>query len=47
MYIVKRNGQKETFDVSKIENAIMKAFKSLGYTVSKDVTDDIISELIH
>ena len=45
MYIVKRNGQKETFNVSKIENAIMKAFKSLGYTVSKDVTDDIISEL--
>ena len=45
MYIVKRNGHKETFDVSKIENAIMKAFKSLGYAVSKDITDDIISEL--
>lgn len=45
MYIVKRNGHKETFDISKIENAIMKAFKSLGYVVSKDVTDDIISEL--
>ena len=45
MYIVKRNGQKETFNVSKIENAITKAFKSVGYEVSKDTLDDIISEL--
>ena len=45
MYIVKRNGQKETFNVSKIENAITKAFKSVGYEVSRDTLDDIISEL--
>ena len=45
MYIVKRNGQKETFNVSKIENAIIKAFKSVGYEVSRDTLDDIISEL--
>lgn len=45
MYIVKRNGQKETFNVSKIENAIIKAFKSVGYKVSRDTLDDIISEL--
>ena len=45
MYIVKRNGQKETFNVSKIKNAITKAFKSVGYEVSKDTLDDIVSEL--
>lgn len=45
MYIVKRNGQKETFNVSKIENAIIKAFKSIGYEVGRDTLDDIISEL--
>ena len=44
MYIVKRNGQKETFNVSKIENAIIKAFKSVGYEVSRDTLDDIIGE---
>ena len=45
MYIVKRNGQKETFNVSKIENAIIKAFKSVGYEVGRDTLDDIIGEL--
>lgn len=45
MYIVKRNGQKEKFDVSKIENAIIKAFESVGYSVSKEVIDDIIDEI--
>lgn len=45
MYIVKRNGQKEKFDVSKIENAIIKAFESVGYSVNKEVIDDIVDEI--
>lgn len=45
MYIVKRNGQKEEFNVSKIENAIIKAFTSVGYSVNKEVIDDIIEEI--
>ena len=45
MYIVKRNGQKEEFNVSKIKNAIIKAFKSIGCLVSDEEIDDILDEI--
>ena len=45
MYIVKRNGQKEEFNVSKIKNAIIKAFKSVGCLVSDEEIDDILYEI--
>ena len=35
MYVVKRNGQKEEFNPKKIENAILKAFKACGRTLSE------------
>lgn len=41
MKIIKRDGREVEFDVSKIENAIRKAFKSL----SKPVTDERLREL--
>lgn len=45
MYIIKRNGTKELCDVSKIKNAIIKAFISSDKVISNDELDDIISEV--
>lgn len=39
MRVIKRDKTKEVFQFSKIENAITKAFESVGETVSKDVID--------
>jgi ribonucleoside-triphosphate reductase len=44
-YIVKRTGEKEGFNLKKIENAITKAFNSLGYSVSSELMSQIINEI--
>ena len=45
MKIVKRNGQLEEFNPTKIENAIKAAFHSVGYSVDKDIYDEIVSSV--
>lgn len=36
MYVLKRNGSKETFDLQKIAIALQKAYRSVGLEVSED-----------
>ena len=45
MNIIKRNGNKEKCDLSKIRNAVLKAFSSVDKSVSNDELDDIIDEV--
>lgn len=45
MEIIKRNGQKEFYNPSKIKNAIKAAFKSLGYKVDENVYDEIVDSV--
>lgn len=45
MKIVKRNGQLEEFNPTKIENAIKAAFHSVGYSVDKDIYDEIVNSV--
>lgn len=45
MKIVKRNGQLEEFNPIKIENAIKAAFHSVGYSVDKDIYDEIVNSV--
>lgn len=45
MYIIKRNGQKEPFNSSKIKNAIASAFKSIGYTIDENIYDEIVNSI--
>ena len=44
-YVIKRNGTKVPFEVSKIKNAIQKAFLSLDYRVNDSVIEDIINSI--
>lgn len=44
-YVIKRNGTKMPFDISKIKNAIQKAFLSLDYHISDSVIEDIINSI--
>lgn len=41
MKVVKRDGNLEEFDLSKIESAISKAFKACQYVVDQEVVKDI------
>ena len=45
MFIVKRNGNKEEFNSSKIKNAIRSAFKALDYDVEESVLDNITKDV--
>ena len=44
-YVIKRNGTKVPFEISKIKNAIQKAFLSLDYRVNDSVIEDIINSI--
>ena len=36
MYVVKRNGQKEPFDLNKIAHAMQKAYRSVGLSFTEE-----------
>ncbi|MDL2240797.1 anaerobic ribonucleoside-triphosphate reductase [Bacteroidales bacterium OttesenSCG-928-K22] len=44
-YIVKRDGKKEFFSIEKIQNAIAKAFLSVGSFATQDVITNILSRV--
>lgn len=45
MFVVKRNGNKEEFNSSKVKNAIRSAFKALDYDVEESVLDNITKDV--
>lgn len=45
MDIIKRNGQKEEFNPTKIRNAVKSAFNSVGYSVDENVYDEIVDSI--
>ncbi len=45
IFIVKRDGKKEIFDINKIESAISKAFLSVGSFATNDIMCNILSRL--
>lgn len=45
MEIFKRNGKKELYNPAKIKEAVLAAFKSIGYTVDEDVYDEIVNSV--
>ena len=45
MDIIKRNGQKEEFNPTKIRNAVRSAFNSVGYSVDENVYDEIVDSI--
>ena len=45
MKVIKRNGLEEHFEWSKVRNALDRAFKSVGETLTEDMYTDIIDEL--
>ena len=45
MDIIKRNGQKEEFNPTKIRNAVKSAFNSVGYSVDENVYDKIVDSI--
>ena len=45
MIIIKRNGQAEPYDIQKIKNAVLLAFKSVGQ-VYKEEEDRKVTELV-
>jgi ribonucleoside-triphosphate reductase len=45
LFIIKRDGEKETFSIEKIKNAIAKAFLSVGCFATQDVITNILSRL--
>ena len=46
MNVIKRDGQKEVFDKNKIINSIKKAFEACGYTISENILNSIIADII-
>lgn len=45
MFVVKRNGNKEEVNSSKVKNAIRSAFKALDYDVEESVLDNITKDV--
>ncbi len=45
LYIVKRDGKRESFSLDKIRNAVAKAFLSVGSFASQDVITNILSRV--
>ena len=45
MFVVKRNGNKEEFNSSKVKNAIRSAFRALDYDVEESVLDNITKDV--
>src|SRR5574344_266321 len=45
VYIVKRDGKTELFNIDKIKNAIAKAFLSVGSFATQDIITSILSHL--
>lgn len=45
MFVVKRNGNKEEFNSSKVKNAIRSTFKALDYDVEESVLDNITKDV--
>jgi ribonucleoside-triphosphate reductase len=45
LFIIKRNGKKESFSIEKIKNAISKAFLSVGVFATQDVLGNILCRL--
>ena len=43
--VIKRNGNVVPFEISKIKNAIQRAFDSCDYKVTQETIDDIASEV--
>ena len=45
VFIIKRDGKKETFSLDKIKNAIAKAFLSVGSFATQDVITTVLSRV--
>ncbi len=45
LFIIKRDGTKETFSIEKIKNAVAKAFLSVGSFATQDVITNILSRV--
>ena len=45
IFIIKRDGKKELFSLDKIENAISKAFLSVGSFATQDVITNVLSRV--
>jgi ribonucleoside-triphosphate reductase (formate) len=45
IFIVKRDGKKESFSIDKIKNALAKAFLSVGSFASQDILTSILSRI--
>ena len=45
LFIIKRDGKKESFSIEKIKNAIAKAFLSVGSFATQDVITNILSRV--
>lgn len=45
LFIIKRDGKKESFSVEKIKNAVAKAFLSVGSFATQDVITNILSRV--
>ena len=47
VFIIKRDGKKETFSLDKIKNAIAKAFLSVGSFATQDVITTVSVSYTH